>query len=273
MRIEEELLGYAYLAGDPKKNAVPKTLKEAMESEDWKNWKEAMDVEMAQLNKMGTWELMELPAGRTAIGCRWVLALKFDAAGNLQQYKARLVTQGYTQIPSVDYTETYSPTICLDSQRTIFTLATIYSYDIQQMDIKTAHLYGELEEEIYMRQLEGYNDGTERDNIHHDFITVWVDDLTAISKDTTATSAIKRDISTKFELKDLGSPTLLIGIQINRNPCKQLLTMSQSNYTVAILDRFNMANCHAIATPMDISTILTAQTNNDPAFDKSVYAQ
>ncbi|KAG8848883.1 hypothetical protein FRB96_001015 [Tulasnella sp. 330] len=54
MRIEEELLGYAYLAGDLKKNAVLKTLKEAMELEDWKNWKEAMDVEMAQLNKMGT---------------------------------------------------------------------------------------------------------------------------------------------------------------------------------------------------------------------------
>ncbi|KAG8842179.1 hypothetical protein FRB96_006004 [Tulasnella sp. 330] len=162
MRIEEELLGYAYLAGDLKKNAVPKTLKEAMESEDWKNWKEAMDVEMAQLNKMGTWELMKLPAGRTAIGCRWVLALKFDAAGNLQRYKARLVAQGYTQIPSINYTETYSPTICLDSQRTIFTLATIYSYDIQQMDIKTAYLYGELEEEIYMRQPEGYNDGTGR---------------------------------------------------------------------------------------------------------------
>ncbi|KAG8843559.1 hypothetical protein FRB96_003906 [Tulasnella sp. 330] len=181
MRIEEELLGYAYLTKDLKKNAAPKTLKEAMESEDWKNWKEVMDVEMAQLDKMGTWELMELPAGWTAIGCRWHM---------------------------------------------IFALATIYCYNIQQMDIKTAYLYGELEEEIYMRQPEGYNDGTGRDDIHCDFVTVWVNDLTAISKDTTTTPAIKYDISTKFELKDLRSLTLLIGIQISGSPCEQLLTMS-----------------------------------------------
>ena len=75
----------------------PENLKEAEGRPDWPIWKQAMKVEMNQHNDVGTWQLVELPTGRTAIGCRWVYAVKTTLDSDFGKVKARLVAQGFTQ--------------------------------------------------------------------------------------------------------------------------------------------------------------------------------
>ena len=99
---------------------------------------------------------MDKPSGANIVGCRWILAKKYDADGNLAKYKARLCAQGYSQIEGVDYTNTFSPVVSSASLRAVLTIAASEDMEIHCMDIKTAFLHGKLEEDIYMRQPEGY---------------------------------------------------------------------------------------------------------------------
>ena len=79
------------------KEDLPKLYEEAISGPEADKWKEAMDAEIGQLNEMETWEEAELPVGRKAIGCRWVLLGKRNEEGKIIKYKARLVAQGFSQ--------------------------------------------------------------------------------------------------------------------------------------------------------------------------------
>ena len=147
---------------DPMDQEYPNSVAEARASPEWPEWEKAVKTELDMLSEKGTWQLVDLPPGRKAIGNRWVFTKKFDEHGNLSRYKARLVTQGFSQIPGQDYSETFSPVMRLDSLRTLIALAAMLDLEISQMDIKGAYLNGTLEEEIYMKQPEGFSDGTGR---------------------------------------------------------------------------------------------------------------
>ena len=75
----------------------PENLTEAESRSDWPIWKQAMKIEMDQHDEFGTWKLVELPMGRTAIGCRWVYAVKTTPDGDFEKAKAHLFAQGFTQ--------------------------------------------------------------------------------------------------------------------------------------------------------------------------------
>ena len=94
--------------------------------------------------------------GRKAIGSKWILPFKFTANGAIDRYKARLVAKGYSQKEGIDYNETFAPVAKFASIRAFLALAAIYDLEIHQMDVKTAFLNGDLEEEIYMKQPEGF---------------------------------------------------------------------------------------------------------------------
>ena len=139
----------------------PENLKEAEGRPDWPIWKQAMKVEMDQHNDIGTWQLVELPTGRTAIGCQWVYAVKTTPDGDFEKAKAHLVTQGFTQQPGMDYYDITSPVVKFDSIRTILTTANHLDWEIEMMDVKGAYLNSELDEEIYMAQPDHFDDGSD----------------------------------------------------------------------------------------------------------------
>jgi hypothetical protein len=85
-----------------------------------------------------TWSLVPLPTGWSAIGCRWTFKLKRGPDGSIQRHKARFVAKGYSQRPGVDYLETYSPVVKLDSLRCILSIASHRNLNIMQLDVQTA---------------------------------------------------------------------------------------------------------------------------------------
>ena len=134
----------------------PKTMNEAICSDEKEKWIKAMENEITSLKKHEVWKLVELPEGRKAVGCKWVYKLKHDEDGNIERYKARLVAQGFSQKEGIDYDETFSPVVRFESIRTVIALAAQFGLKLHQMDVKTAFLNGELKEKIYMKQPAGY---------------------------------------------------------------------------------------------------------------------
>jgi hypothetical protein len=152
--MDEEITGLAMsIEMDKQSGLLPDTLAEAKRSLDWPRWKEAMEEEKVALEAHGTWKVVTLPQGANLVGCRWVYAIKRDAAGNIVCYKARLVVQGFSQTPGVDFFDTYAPVAKMASVRTTLAKAVQRDDEIHQIDIKNVFLNGEFEEceVIYMR--------------------------------------------------------------------------------------------------------------------------
>lgn len=92
-----------------------------------------------------------LPSGKNAIGSGWVLRIKRHSNGEINKLKARIVCRGYSQRRGIDFTETYAPVVCMDSIRILLAIAAHEKLVLKQCDVKLAFLYGEIEEEIYVR--------------------------------------------------------------------------------------------------------------------------
>ncbi|KAL0313544.1 UNVERIFIED_CONTAM: Retrovirus-related Pol polyprotein from transposon TNT 1-94 [Sesamum radiatum] len=121
-----------------------------------KQWKEAAKSEIDSIVSNGTWELVDLPSECTTIGCKWIFKKKLKPDRSVVKFKARLVAEGFKQKEGIDYFDAYSPIARLTTIRVFTILVLVYSLPIHQMDVKTTFLYGELEEEIYIDQLERF---------------------------------------------------------------------------------------------------------------------
>ena len=115
-----------------------------------------MDEEMQVLVSRRTWKLVPRLEGTNIVTCRWVFAIKYKPNGVVDRYKARHVARGFTQEYDVDYSETFSPVAKLNSIRVILSIAVNQSWELSQLDVKNAFLYGDLTEQVYMEQPPGY---------------------------------------------------------------------------------------------------------------------
>uniref|UniRef100_A0A6N2KNP9 Integrase catalytic domain-containing protein n=1 Tax=Salix viminalis TaxID=40686 RepID=A0A6N2KNP9_SALVM len=121
-------------------------------------WLLAMDAEIAALQHNNTWRLVPRPADHNVVGCRWIFKTKLNADGSIERHKARLVAQGFSQKPGIDFEETFSPVVRPASVRIILSLAAMHRWPLRQLDVKNAFLHGFLSEEVYMEQPPGYID-------------------------------------------------------------------------------------------------------------------
>ena len=97
-----------------------------------------------------------MPKDKNIVTCKWVCKVKRKADGSIDRYKARLVAQGYSQEPGQDYDDNYALVARFSSIRSLLAIAVQLNLEVHQMDVRTAFLNGELEHELYMEQLEGY---------------------------------------------------------------------------------------------------------------------
>ena len=130
----------------------PKSLEEAKNDYIWDKWLKAMVDEYDSLMENGTWTLVDPPPGRRILRGRWIYKIKRGPNGEILRYKARWVVRGFEQEQGLDYNETFASVVKPMSYKALFALAAAHDLELEQMDVKTAFLYGDIEEEIYVER-------------------------------------------------------------------------------------------------------------------------
>ncbi|GJX06043.1 putative RNA-directed DNA polymerase [Tanacetum coccineum] len=239
----------------------PESFEDAITCDQSAHWREAMEDELNSMSKNNVWELAELPKGAKPVGCKWVYKTKLDPNGNVERYKARLVAKGYTQKEGVDYKETFSPVSRKDSLRIVMALVAHFDLELHQMDVKTAFLNGDLHEDVYMAQPQGFKSKGQEHLVDQcvylkmsgsNFIilVLYVDDILLASNNIDLLHESKRFLSRNFDMKDLGEASYVIGIEIHRDRANGKLGLSQKAYIERVLNRFNMQHCSPTVAPV-----------------------
>ncbi|GKB09448.1 retrovirus-related pol polyprotein from transposon TNT 1-94 [Tanacetum coccineum] len=191
---------------------VPKTYKEGIISRNSAFWKEAIDDEMDSL--------------------------------------PRLVIQGFSQRQGVDYFDTYALVARITSIRVLFALASIYNLPIHQMDVKTTFLNGDLDEEVYMKQPEGFV-LPDYKKIMGSSYAVYVDEYTYVENNMEGINETKKFLSSCFQMKDMNEVDTILGIKVKRN--SRGYALNQCHYIDKIIDKFQHLNTDEANTSYDSS--------------------
>jgi len=173
---------------------------------------------------------MKLPEGKRVISCKWIFKRKegIPSVESIRN-KARFVVRGSDQEEGIEFNEVFSPVVCHTSIRILLALVTLYDLELEQLDMKTAFLHGNLEEEIYI-------DGS------FIYFLLYVDDMLIAARDKYLVNKLKAQLSSEFDMKDLGPAKKILGIEINRDRQAGKLFLSQKKYVLKMLGKFGMRN-------------------------------
>ena len=296
----------------------PSSVAEAKSSPDKAKWEKAMEGEMESLHSNDVWELVEPPPNRKIVGSKWIFKRKVDSDGAVERYKARLVAQGYTQKFGLDYEETFSPVVRFESIRSVVALGVQHKLQLHQMDVSTAFLHGELAEEVYMRQPEGFVEqgkehlvcrlkrsiyglkqsprcwnhaldsklremGFEQTSsdpclyVHFDsegvmfLVAVYVDDIVLGGRSEAKMNAVKKELSQKFEMKDLGPLHHFLGVKVIQDHLTEIIWIGQPSYTEKMLQKFGMYDSKPVSTPVNPDVKLVPSENPDDVCNQQKY--
>ncbi|GJZ65614.1 retrovirus-related pol polyprotein from transposon TNT 1-94 [Tanacetum coccineum] len=254
----------------------PSTLQEALDNPDASFWSEAMQEEIKALHKNKTWELLPLPGGRKPIGNKWVSKIKKNDDDQVERYRARLVVKGYAQKEGIDFNVIFSLVVQMITIRVVLAMCATYDLHLEQLDVKTAFLHGNLEEEIYMLQLECFKQKGKENLVcrlhtypcayfkrfgNDDFIILllYVDDMLVADPNKDRINKLKAQLAREFEMKDLRPANKILGMQIHRDRVSRKIWLSQKSYVKKILQRFNMQDCKPISTPFHTNVKLSSK--------------
>jgi hypothetical protein len=254
-----------------------------------------MKNEYDSLIQNDAWTLVDPPEDRKPIDNKWIFRLKTKPDGSIDRFKSRLVIKGCCQKAGIDYSETFSPVARLDSIQTLLSIAVAKDYEIYQLDVKTAFLHGDLNELIYMKQPEGFDDGSRRicklnkslyglkqaskqwytkfDEFMREFglkpsnadpcvytspelfVALYVDDGLVVGHSKSKIEKLLKTMKQKFEVTS-SITTCYLGIEIIRDRKLKTIKLSQAAYTKSILKKFDMMNCNGVSTPSNLGTQL-----------------
>ena len=179
------------------------------------------------------------------------------------------MVKGFAQKKGIDFDEIFSPVVKMTSIRTILSLVAAEDLHLEQLDVKTAFLHGDLEEEIYMQQPQGYEvKGKEKLvcrlkkslyglkqaprqwYLKFDKFMFEQDDMLVAGSNMQEINVHKRKLENSFAMKDLGATKQILGMRITRDRKNRKLTLSQSEYIEKVLKRFNMQNAKPVSIPL-----------------------
>ena len=141
----------------------PKKVDKALQDADWIN---SMHEELHQFVRNNMWELVPKPKGVNVIGIKWIFKNKSDEHGTVIRNKSRLVAQGYIQVEGIDFDETFSPVVRLESIRILLAIASHLNFKLYQMNVKSAFLNKMLQKEVYVEQAKGFIDPHRLDDVY-----------------------------------------------------------------------------------------------------------
>jgi hypothetical protein len=119
-------------------------------------WRDAMMEEYQSIMKNDVWDIVPRPKGKSVVTSKWIYKIKHAADGSIEKHKARFVARGFSQVEGIDYEETFAHVARYTSIQTIIALASALGWRLHQMDVKTTFLNGEIEEEVYIEQPDGF---------------------------------------------------------------------------------------------------------------------
>jgi hypothetical protein len=293
---QNAMLAYSFLgsishAAGP---SEPPSYRHAKGDSDWPKWLEAMQSEHKSLTDNHTWSLVDRPNRKVLTG-KWTYRLKRGANGEILRHKARWVARGFEQTDGVDYSETFASVVKPMSYKAIFAIAAARDLELEQMDVKTAFLYGNIDEEVYIEQPPEFDDGTGRVcklnkalyglkqapriwyqtlatflkdlGFHpltsdvgvfakeHTYIAVYVDDLLIAGPSKEEIQKLKKALSKRFDMTDLGPCSYYLGMTITRDRKNRTIRLSQKGYIEKILKDFGMCDANPQHTPMKTDQI------------------
>ncbi|GJW11295.1 putative ribonuclease H-like domain-containing protein [Tanacetum coccineum] len=232
------------------------------------SWIEAMQEELLQFRLQEVWTLVDLPTGKRAIGTKWVFKNKRDERGIMIRNKARLVAQGYTQEEGIDYDEVFSLVIRIEAIRLFLAYASFKDFVVYQMDVKSAFLYGKIEEEVYVCQPPGFEDPYFLDRVYkfqrgkinktlfikrHKgdilLVQVYVDDIIFGSTKKELCIAFEKLMHEKFQMSSMGELTFFLGLQVKQ--MKDHIFISQDKYVAEILRKFSFTEVKTTSIQME----------------------
>ncbi|GKV19936.1 hypothetical protein SLEP1_g30132 [Rubroshorea leprosula] len=191
-------------------------------------WQQAMQDELQALENTRTWDLVDLHAEKSLMGCKWVYKIKTRSDGSVECYKALLVAKGFTQEYGINYEETFAPVAHLTSMHSLLAIVAMQRWKLFQMDVKNAFLNGDIEEEVYMKPPPGLNHPLNKTARGMVLLLLYVDDMIIIGDDVTVTSSddgyllsqVKYafDLVSKDELNDGKSVSTPLELNIKLTP-------------------------------------------------------
>ncbi|GKB06642.1 retrovirus-related pol polyprotein from transposon TNT 1-94 [Tanacetum coccineum] len=239
----------------------PKTYKDALTQSCWI---EAMQEELNEFERLEVWELVPRPDKVMVITLKWIYKVKLDELGGILKNKARLVARGYRQEEGIDFEESFAPVARLEAIRIFLVFAAHMNMVVYQMDMKTAFLNGNLREEVYVSQPDGFVDP---DNPNHVYKLkkalyglkqaprAWYDMLSLflISQDFSKGSMdptlfIRREGKELLLMSMMGKISFFLGLQISQNP--RGIFINQSKYALESLNKYVFDSCDPVDTPI-----------------------
>eukprot|EP00253_Pinus_taeda_P007737 PITA_07737 len=195
-----------------------------------------MDEELEQIEKNNTWDLVPRAKDKNVIGRKWIFKNKLNENGDVIRNKAILVCKGYAQQEGIDFEETFSPVARLEAIRMFLALSSFQKFKVFQMDVKSAFLNGDLEEEVYIQQPD--------------------DDIIFGNNEEAMSQSFALVMQKEFEMSLLGELTYFLGLQIQQNEGGMFL--SQTKYLKQILKKYGMEDAKPVCTPMVTGCSLSA---------------
>ncbi|GJV31733.1 putative ribonuclease H-like domain-containing protein [Tanacetum coccineum] len=203
--------------------------------------------------------LVDLPNGKRANGTKWVYKNKKDERGIIIKNKARLVAQGYTQEEEIDYDEVFAPIARTEAIRLFLAYASFKDFVVYQMDVKSAFLYGKIEEEVYVCQPPGFEDLDFPDRVYKDksdilLVQVYVDDIIFGSTKKKMCTKFENMMHKKFQMSSIGELTFFLGLQVNQK--EDGIFISQDKYVNEILNKFGFSDVKTAKKPIETQKAL-----------------
>ncbi|GJR32598.1 putative ribonuclease H-like domain-containing protein [Tanacetum coccineum] len=245
------------ILGDPK--SAVQTRSKVTKSSGAHAFVDAMQEELLQFKIQKVWILVDLPYGKKAIGTKWVYRNKKDERGVVVRNKARLVAQGHRQEEGIDYDEVFAPVARIEAIRIFLAFASYMGFIVYQMDVKSAFLYGKIDEEVYVSQPLGFVDPKYPKKVYkvvkalyglHQAPRAWYATLsTFLLKSGYRRGTIDKTLFIKKDKNDIISPSFL---DYKSNKKEDGIFISQDKYVAEILKKFDFASVKTTSTPIEI---------------------
>uniref|UniRef100_A0A2N9HM25 Integrase catalytic domain-containing protein n=1 Tax=Fagus sylvatica TaxID=28930 RepID=A0A2N9HM25_FAGSY len=243
--------------------------------------RQAMKEELDALLKTGTWDLVDLPAGKSAIGCKWVYKIKTRSDGTVDRYKARLVAKGFTQEYGIDYEETFAPVARLSSLPPGFSQPPGFSHKVCRLrralyGLKQAPRawFAKFSSTISQHgfSASSYDSALffRRSDHGITLLLLYVDDMIITGDDVQGIQDLKRFLGQHFEMKDLGPLSYFLGLEVSSSSDGYYLT--QAKYTSDLISRAGITDSKIVDTPIEYNNRLNTH-DGEPLPDATLYRQ